>query len=232
MTDAKDLSERLPDLRVKLRRTLQHEGAADGLVGLMPLFLGFLEHEGQLRKKASPEAREKLEAVQAAAATLAERIKDAEGEPIDRIRGYLANALTPRTAPASTSSEDVLVRTAVAIAVHLNAEEDTRRVADGLPARELVNSLAQQSDALVGVIAQILKPTGRPDEHACRVVACGVAEVLADNGIHVSTDPNDEFESALRDVLEALGAHGYGDLRGLLEVGVAHVVPKQDGKPI
>jgi hypothetical protein len=197
----------------------------------MPLFFGFLEHEGQLRKKTSPEAQKKLEAVQAAAMTLAERIKDAEGEPIERIRGYLANALTPSTAPASTFSGDVLVQTAVAIAVHLNVDGDTRRVADGLSARELVDSMVQQTDALVGVIAQILRPTGRPDEHACKVIACGVAEILADNGINVSTTLNGEFDAALRDVLEALGSHGYGDLRGLLEGGVEHVMPKQGAKP-
>jgi hypothetical protein len=160
----------------------------------------------------------------------AERIRDAEGEPIERIRGYLSNALTPRTAPASTSSDDVLVRTAVAIAVHLNVEEGTRRVSDGIPARELVDNMVQQTDAFVEVIAQILKPTGRPDEHACRVIACGVAEVLADKGINVSTTLNGEFEAALRDVLEALGSHGYGDPRGLLEVGVEHVMPKQGAK--
>jgi len=231
MTDSKDLSEKLPDLQVKLQRTLQHEGAVDGLIRLMPLFLGFLEHEGQLREKASPEAQEKLQAVQAAAVTLAERIKDAEGQPIERIRDYLANALTPRTAPASTFSQDVLVRTAVAIAVHLNVDEGTRRVADGLPARELVDSVVQQTDALVGVIAEILEPTGRPDEHASKVIACGVAETLADNGIDVATTPNGEFDAALRDVLEALGSHGYGDLRALLEVGVEHVMPKQGARP-
>jgi hypothetical protein len=197
----------------------------------MPLFLAFLEHEGQLREKASPEAQQKLAAVRAAAVTLAERIKDAEGEPIERIRGYLANALTPRTTPASTLSGDVLVRTAVAIAVHLDADEDTRRVADGLPARELLDSLAQQTDALVATVSQILKPTGRPGEHASKVIACGVAETLADNGIDISTTPNGEFDAALRDVLEALGSDGHGDLCRLLEVGVEHVKPKQGAKP-
>jgi len=231
MIDARELSEKLPDLQVKLQRTLQHEGAVDGLIRLMPLFLGFLEHESQPREKTSPEAQEKLQAVQAAAVTLAEQIKDAEGEPIERIRGYLANALTPRTAPVSTHSGDVLVRTAVAIAVHLNVDEDTRRVADGMPARELVDSVVQQTDALVGVIAQVLEPTGRSDEHASRIIACGVAEILADNGIDVARTPSGQFDAALRDVLEALGSHGYGDLRGLLEVGVEHVVPKQGARP-
>ena len=231
MIDAKDLSEKLPDLQVKLQGTLQHKGAVDGLIRLMPLFLGFLEHESQPREKTSPEAQKKLQAMQAAAVTLAERIKDAEGQPIERIRGYLANALTPRTAPVSTLSGDVLVRTAVAIAVHLKVDEDTRRVADGLPARELVDSVVQQTDALVGVIAEILEPTGRPDEHASKVIACGVAETLADNGINVSTTPNGEFDAALRDVLEALGSYGSGDLSGLLEIGHDHVTPKRDQEP-
>jgi len=231
MIDARDLSEKLPDLQGKLQRTLQHEGAVDGLIRLMPLFLGFLEHESQLREKTSPEAQEKLQAVQAAAVTLAERIKGADGEPIERIRGYLANALTPRTAPDSTFAGDVLVRTAVAIAVHLNVDEDTRRVTDGLPARELVDSVVQQTDALVGVIAEILEPTGRPDEHANKVIACGVAEILADNGIDVATTPNGEFDAALRDVLEVLGSYGSGDRSGLLELGHDHVTPKRDQEP-
>ena len=76
---------KLPDLQIKLQRMLQHAGAADGLIRLMPLFLGFLEHEDQPRKKTSPEAPQKLEALRAAAVTFAERIKDAEDEPMPRM---------------------------------------------------------------------------------------------------------------------------------------------------
>jgi hypothetical protein len=51
MIDAKGLSEKLPDLRVKLRRTLQDEGAADGLIRLMPLFFDFLEHRASCARR-------------------------------------------------------------------------------------------------------------------------------------------------------------------------------------
>lgn len=231
MMDARDLSEKLPGLRVRLARTLQHEGAADALTRLMPLFLGFLEHGARLHRETSPEAREKLEALRTAALGFAERIRAAEGEPIERIRGYVVNALTPTTAPASTYADDGLVRTAVATAVDLDAHESTRRVIEGLPAKELINSTVQQTEALVRIIEQVLNPTGGPDQHAREVVACGVAEVLADNGIEVSPTASGAFDATLRDVLGALGSSRDEDLGGLLEVGAAHARSRHVEEP-
>jgi hypothetical protein len=223
MIDPEGLAGKLPDLQLELRHTLRHQGAVDSLLQLMPLFLAFLQHEGPLHRELSPDARQKLETVQAAARTLAERIKEAEGEPVERIRGYLANALTPRTTPASSSTGDVLVRTAVAIAVHLDVSEDARRVEDGLPARELVNNTVQQANAMVGIIDQILRPTGRSDANACKIIAFGVAEILVDNGIRVSATPDGAFDTSLRAVLEALDAYAGDEQTGLLEIGVEHV---------
>ena len=227
MMDPDGLARRLPGLRVKLRQILQHDLAVDSLLRLMPLFSDFLEHEERLRGELSPEARQKLETVQAAARTLAEQVKEAEGEPLQHIRGYIANALTPQTVPTPSYTGDVLVRTAVAMAVQLNVNEGTCRVEDGLPARELVNSTVQQANALAGVIDQILRPIGRPDASACRVIAFGVAEILVDNGIRVSTRTDGEFDVSLRAVLEALDAYGSDEHRGLLEAGVEHVTPQQ-----
>jgi len=221
------LAKMLPDLQIKLRHTLQHQGAADSLLQLMPLFLGFLEHEDRLHRELSPGARQKLETMRAAAATLAECIRDAEGEPLERIRGYLANALTPRTMPASSSTGDVLVRTAVATAVHLDVDEASRRVEDGLPARELVSGTVQQAYALVGVLNQMLRPAGRSNANACKVIAFGVAEILVDNGIEVSASPDGVFDVSLRAVLHALDAYVSEEHAGLLEVGVEHVMSKQ-----
>jgi hypothetical protein len=222
MIDREGLAGKLPDLRAELRRTLRHDGAADALIQLMPLFLGFLEHEQRLHGKLSPDARQKLEGVRSAAVTLAERIRDAEGETLERIRGYLANALTPSTTPPSSATGDVLVRMAVAMAVHLDVSEEARRVEDGLPARELVNSVVQQAGALAGVIDRMLEPAGRSDAEACKVIAFGVAEILIDHGVEVSVNPGGAFDASLRAVLEALDAYGAEGHRGLLEVGVEH----------
>jgi hypothetical protein len=229
MMDPEGLARKLPGLQVELRHALRHEGAVDSLLQLMPLFSAFLEHEDRWHGELSPEARQKLETVRAAARTLADRVQEAEGEPIERIRGYLANALTPRTAPAPSSTGDVLVRTAVAIAVHPKVNEGTLRVEDCLPGRELVHGTVRQASALAGVIDQILRPTGRPDASACRVIAFGVAEILVDNGIDASTRPDGAFGASLRAVLEALDAYGADEHKGLLDAGVEHVTSRQGG---